>query len=252
MIEAALGPELLLLLFFTGMAAGTLDAVAGGGGLITLPVLLSTGLGPTEALATNKLQGSFGTFSASLYFLRRGAVQLLNMPFLIGCTFLGSVSGTLLVQYLDPAFLDRAVPLLLILTAVYFWFGPSISNQERQQQMGSGAFALSIGFTLGFYDGFFGPGTGTFFTLGFVALQGFSIIKATAHTKVLNFTSNIASLLFFAAGGYVAWGLGMTMAAGQVVGGRIGARLVVNRGTRLVRPLIVIVSIAISVKLLFF
>lgn len=250
MNEIALGADLLLLLFFTGMAAGTLDAMAGGGGLITLPVLLYTGLAPTEALATNKLQGSFGTFSASLYFLRQGAVKLSGIPVLIGCTFVGSVLGTLLVQYLDTGFLNRAVPVLLILTALYFWFGPSISHQERQRRIGEIPFALLVGFTVGFYDGFFGPGAGTFFTLGFVALQGFSIIKATAHTKILNFSSNIASLIFFAAGGYVVWSLGLVMASGQLIGGRLGARLVINQGTRLVRPLIVIVSMTISLKLL--
>ena len=215
-----------------------------------MPVLLFAGLPPTEALATNKLQGSFGTFSASLYFLRHRAVRLSDIPFLIICTFIGSMSGTLLVQHLNTDLLNRMVPVLLILTALYFWFGPGISPLDREQRISRAAFALLIGFTVGFYDGFFGPGAGTFFTLGFVALQGFNIIKATAHTKILNFTSNIASLIFFAAGGYVAWSLGLIMAAGQLIGGRLGAKLVIRSGTRLLRPLIVIVSLVISVKLL--
>jgi uncharacterized protein len=248
--ELSLGYDLLLLLFATGMLAGGLDAVAGGGGLLTLPVLLAVGLPPAEALATNKLQGSFGTFSSSLYFIRHGLVNPRNILAPIALTFAGSTSGTLLVQYLDSAFLTSIMPLFLIMTALYFWFGPSIREEEKKQRIGRGLFALTVGFTIGFYDGFFGPGAGTFFTLGFVTLLGFNLIQATAHTKVLNFTSNIASLMLFAAGGQVVWELGLVMAVGQLIGGRIGAHQVHRRGSRLIRPLIVGVCILISLKLL--
>lgn len=250
MNELTLGHDLLLLLFATGMLAGGLDAVAGGGGLLTLPVLLAVGLAPAEALATNKLQGAFGTFSSSLYFIRHGLLDPRSLLLPIALTFTGSAAGTLLVQHLDSAFLTRIMPLFLILTALYFWFGPVIREEEKKQYIGQSLFAVTIGFTVGFYDGFFGPGAGTFFTLGFVMLLGFSLIRATAHAKILNFTSNIASLLFFAAGGHVAWELGLVMAVGQLIGGRIGAHQVHRRGARMIRPLIVIVCILISLKLL--
>ncbi|MCB1760711.1 MAG: TSUP family transporter [Gammaproteobacteria bacterium] len=250
MSELALGLELLLLLFMTGLCAGALDAVAGGGGLITLPVLLAVGIAPTEALATNKLQGSFGTFSSSLYFVRRGLVNLPRIAPLIALTFIGSAGGTLLVQRIDSAFLTRFMPLLLIATALYFWFGPALRDTSRRERVGALMFGVLVGCGVGFYDGFFGPGAGTFFTFGFVFLLGLNLIEATAHTKVLNFTSNIASLIFFALAGKVIWGVGLTMAAGQLIGGRLGAHLVHSRGTRLVRPAVVVVSLTISLKLL--
>ena len=154
------------------------------------------------------------------------------------------------MQRIDPEFLTRVMPLLLIATAFYFWFGPSLRGQEQRQRIGYALFALLIGFSVGFYDGFFGPGAGTFFTLGCVVLLGLNLVQATAHTKVLNFTSNFASLLFFALAGQVVWSLGLIMATGQLIGGRLGARLVHRKGTRLVRPAVVIVSLLISVKLL--
>ncbi len=250
MSDPSIGLELMALLFATGLLAGMVDAVAGGGGLIALPVLLATGLAPTEALATNKLQGSAGTLSASIYFIRRGLVRPREIAFLIACTFTGSAAGTLLVQHLSSQLLTRLIPLLLILMALYFWFGPPIREQGSRQRIPLAAFALLIGFGVGFYDGFFGPGAGTFFAFGFVVLLGQDLVRATAHTKTLNLASNLASLLFFAVGGHVLWGIGLTMATGQFIGAHLGARMVLRRGARLIRPLIVVVSILISLKLL--
>lgn len=166
------------------------------------------------------------------------------------CTFLGAVAGTILIQQLDAGFLATLMPVLLISIALYFMFSPSISDEEKKQRIGSTGFGLLIGSSVGFYDGFFGPGTGTFFTLAYVALAGYGMAKATAHTKVLNFTSNLASLLFFAFGGHIVWMAGMVMALGQLIGGRLGAKLVLSKGTRLIKPLIVTVTLVLSIKLL--
>jgi hypothetical protein len=250
MIEFSLTPDVLLMLFCTGLIAGMVDAIAGGGGLITLPVLLAVGLGPTEALATNKLQGSFGTLSSSLYFIRRNMVKPREIAFLIGCTFVGSALGTLLVRHLNTELLTRVIPILLIITALYFWFGPRLREEGKGPRTGTAVFAMTVGVGVGFYDGFFGPGAGSFFAVGFVGLLGFNLVQATAHTKVLNFTSNFASLLVFALAGHCVWSVGLVMAAGQLIGARTGARLVIRKGGRIIRPLIVIVSLLISLKLL--
>ncbi|HEY5717955.1 MAG TPA: TSUP family transporter [Motiliproteus sp.] len=249
-MEIHLTLELLVLLFAAGLLAGGIDAIAGGGGMIALPMLLFAGLSPAQALATNKLQGSFGTLSASWYFIRRGLVDLRRIRLMILCTFCGAALGTLLVQRLDASLLTALIPLLLILIALYFLFSPQVGEEDVRQRIGEGSFALGIGTGVGFYDGFFGPGTGSFFAIAFVSLLGFGLTKATAHTKVLNLTSNLASLLFFIAGGQVVWTLGLVMAAGQLFGARLGASLVVLKGARLIRPLVVTICILLSLKLL--
>ncbi len=242
--------ELCALLVFVGAAAGFIDAIAGGGGLLTLPVLMATGLSPIQALATNKLQGSFGTLTATANFVHKGELRLGALLPAIVCTFIGSAAGTVAVQVLETELLSRLVPILLIAFSLYFLFSPRIGDRDAHRRMGDWPFALLIGSTVGFYDGFFGPGTGSFFAVAFVALLGHNLRRATAHTKMLNFTSNIASLLFFAAAGHVVWVLGLSMGIGQIGGGWAGSHMVVRHGTRLIRPLLVTVSLAISLKLL--
>ncbi|RNE91496.1 TSUP family transporter [Marichromatium sp. AB31] len=233
------------------LAAGFVDAVAGGGGLITIPALLWAGLGPVEALATNKAQAVFGSATATIHFIRRGAIALRETLPAVLLTFLGAAAGAVLVQHIDAAALEHAIPLLLIGFALYFWFSPRVSDIDSHQRIGHGAFALTIGLGVGFYDGVFGPGTGTFFAIAYVSLLGYNLRRATAHTKLLNFTSNLAALLLFVSGGHVLWQIALVMAGGQLVGAWIGAHLVLRHGAALVRPILVVVSIAISARLLW-
>lgn len=243
--------ELDAILFAIALLAGLIDAIAGGGGLLTVPALLWSGLGPVEALATNKLQASFGSSTATFAFLRQGALDLRRSGLAVACTFLGASAGALLVQHLHPELLQRVIPVLLAGSAVYFLFSPRVADVDSHRRIGDGAFALTIGTTVGFYDGFFGPGTGTFFAAAFILLLGYNLRRATAHTKLLNFTSNIASLGWFVLGGYVAWKTGLVMALGQLIGAWTGSHLVLRHGGRVVRPLLVVISLAIAVKLLF-
>jgi uncharacterized membrane protein YfcA len=242
--------ELAPLLFALALLAGLIDAIAGGGGLITVPALLWAGLPPVAALATNKAQAVWGSLAATLHFVREGAIDLRRAGFMVLCTFVGSALGALLVQHLGSELLARLVPLLLIGFALYFLFSPRISDLDSTQRISLPTFALTIGVGVGFYDGFFGPGTGTFFAMGFVALLGFGMRRATAHAKLLNLTSNLAALLLFLLGGHVVWSLALIMAGGQLAGGWLGAHLVIKHGARLVRPLLVVASLVISLKLL--
>ena len=241
--------EILALLFLAGIASGFVDSVAGGGGLISLPALLMAGLPPVAALATSKAQAMFGSFTAMLRYAKMGHVNMRDMKLPIVFTFLGSVSGTLLVQVLDPNLMMQVIPFLLIAAALYFAFGPKIGDIDRHHLMQQTPFYILFGLSLGFYDGFFGPGTGSLWALAFVAVLGFNMLKATAHTKVVNFTSNFASFLFFAFAGYVIWMPALVMAAGQLIGARLGANLAMKHGTRLIKPLLVVVSLVITTKL---
>lgn len=246
----ALSPTVLVVLFLVALLAGFIDSIAGGGGLLTLPALLAAGLSPAQALGTNKLQSVGGSFSASLYFVRRKVVNLSEQKLAIACTFFGAVAGTLLIQHLDPGFLRKLLPLLIIGIGVYFLITPSVGNSESTRRLSFVPFALIAGGGVGFYDGFFGPGAGSFYALAFVMLWGLNLAKATAHAKVLNFTSNVASLLFFIIGGKVVWAVGLVMLIGQVIGARLGASLVLSRGQKLIRPMIILVSLIMSIKLL--
>jgi hypothetical protein len=246
----AIGLETLLLLVLIAAVAGMIDSIAGGGGLLALPALLWAGLPPIQALATNKLQGTFGTLTASWNFVRRGEIDLARLKVPILLTFIGSAAGTQAVRHLGSERLEDIVPLLLIGFALYFLFSPRIGNEDARHRIGHGMFGLLIGFSIGFYDGFFGPGTGTFFAAAFVVLLGYNLRRATAGTKVLNFTSNIASLIFFAMAGEVVWQIGLPMGIAQMAGAWVGSHLVIRHGTALIRPLLVIVSLAISLRLL--
>ena len=243
--------ELLALLFSVATFAGFIDAIAGGGGLLTIPALLATGMPPAIALGTNKLQACGGSFSASLYFIRKKAVNLREILLLIALTFLGAAIGSILVQRIDVQALKVFLPFLVFAIGLYFLFAPSIGDDDKKQRIGYPLFAVLVGATIGFYDGVFGAAAGSFYTLSFVLLLGFNLTKAVAHAKVLNFTSNLASLIFFILGGAVIWQVGIVMMIGQFIGGTLGARMVVTKGKRLIRPMLVTISFLMVAKMLY-
>lgn len=241
----------LPLIFGTGLVAGFVDSIAGGGGLITLPVLLSLGFDPQHALGTNKLQATFGSGSASWHYARARTVRLVECRGGFVFSFMGAALGTLLVQQLDPTLLRRGIPIVLLVIAVYTMFNPKLGDRDIHPRMTPGRFAVVFGLLIGFYDGFMGPGTGTFWTMAFLLGLGFNMTRATGHTKVMNFASNLSSLLCFLLAGQVYFAAGLTMGAGQLIGAKIGSSMVVSKGTRFIRPIFVSVVVAITLKLLY-
>lgn len=245
-----LEPLSYLLLFAAGLVAGVVDAIAGGGGLITLPALLGLGLPVPLALGTNKLGSVFGTASATWSFARRGAVNLRECTTGALYTAAGAGAGVLAVRRIDPELLARFVPWLLAVILLYLVFRPQLGETDRHHRMEQPAFYALFGLTLGFYDGFFGPGAGSCWTIAFVMVLGHNFLKAAAHTKVMNLASNAAALAFFAAAGAVLLLPGLALGAGQLFGARLGAQLAMTRGARFVRPIFLVMASLTVAKLL--
>ncbi len=243
--------EIFLILFFVACFAGFLDAIAGGGGLITIPALFMSGLPPAMVLGTNKLQSCAGSFFASLYFYRSGMIELRYFRLIIIMSFLGGVIGAILVQIIHTDILKNLLPFLTFLIGLYFLFTPSLGQQTSQRRISYTAFAFSVSLTIGFYDGLFGAASGSMYCLAFITLLGFSISKATAYAKVLNFASNFASLCCFLIGGEVYLPFGFTMLLGQSIGARLGAKLVVTRGQTFIRPLVITMSFLLTFKIVY-
>jgi len=246
-----ISPLLLPVLFLTGAVAGLIDAIAGGGGLITIPVLLGIGLPPQYALGTNKLQATFGSASAMAHFVRAGTVDLRDAAAGVFWTAVGAVLGSYTVQQIDPGFLKRCIPFLLLLILCYTVFTPKLGAEEVRPRMTKGLFYACFGLLLGFYDGFLGPGTGSFWVIAIMLGLGFDMRKGTGYTKLFNFVSNIVSLVVFIAGGHVLFWAGLVMGVGQAVGARIGARLVIKNGTGFIRPVFICSVLAVTAKLFY-
>jgi len=241
----------LLLLFCAGLSAGFIDSIAGGGGLISVPALLWAGLPPQIALGTNKFQSSCGTIMAVRRYARAGLVNWRDMRVAIGVTFGAAVFGTLSVTLVSNEVLKKIVPWMLLAVAAYTLLSPRLGHHARSARLAPVPFALLGGSALGFYDGFFGPGAGSFWTIACITLLGLELTRATAYTKVVNLASNLASLLVFALAARVRYDVGAVMIAGQLIGARLGAGLVVRHGAPFIRVVFLAVVFAMVVKLLW-
>jgi uncharacterized protein len=238
-------------LFATGLIAGLIDSIAGGGGLITVPVLLGIGLPPQFALGTNKLQSSFGSGSAMAHFAQAGTVRKWESFGGAVFTALGAALGSYTVQQISPGFLKGIIPYLLLTIVCYTLLMPRLGFEDIHPRMPVSFFYPLFGMLLGFYDGFFGPGTGSFWVVALMLGLGYNMTRATGYTKVMNFTSNIVSLIFFIAGGHVCYVAGFTMGAGQALGARVGSRLVLVRGVAFIRPVFITMVLAVTAKLFY-
>ncbi len=238
----------LLLLIVAAFGAGTVDAIAGGGGLITVPALLAIGLPTHTALGTNKGQSVWGSGAAAVTFWRAGRLDLRKARLTFPLALVGATGGALAVLAVPSGALRPVVIVLLIAATVLLLVKKPEAGAPPPPRARL-AIAAALALVIGAYDGFFGPGTGTFLIVGFVALCGDAPTAATADAKVVNFASNLASITIFALRGEVMWRIALPMAAAQLCGGVLGARLAVRGGARLVRGMVVAVSLALVVKL---
>lgn len=250
MIDFGVAPLTVVLLACASFVAGFVDAIAGGGGLIALPALLLAGLSPLQALATNKVQGTIGVSAAVFAFARAGAIERAHLAPLFVSALIGGVAGAMVARFLPLELIRLVIPFFLIAIALYMLLAPKLGEESRHARLSVPGFALSFGLGIGFYDGIFGPGTGTFFYIALIVMAGFSVVSAVAHTKLMNFGSNVGALAFFLLSGAALVPLGVVMGLSSACGAYLGARASLKFGARLIRPLVVGVALIMALRLM--
>ena len=241
--------SILIPLLAAGFLAAFVDAMAGGGGLISLPALLIAGMPPTLALGTNKAASTIGTVASTATFIRAGKLNLRLVRKQIPFTLVGAVVGVITVQYLSPDILKPLIIILLIAVTIFTllkknWGAASTYSKPRKRIL---VLALFFALGLGFYDGFFGPGVGSFLIFCFLSM-GFDFVEASANAKALNLTSNVASLVTFAVLGQVDYRYGIPMGIVMIAGARLGAKLAVKKGATFIKPLFIIMTLILIIK----
>ena len=239
--------EILTFLFCVGVVAGFLDTLVGGGGLLAVPALLLSGIPPIYVLGTNKFQGSMGTGIATFLLFKKKKLDWNSVKNLMFASFIGSIVGGVIIQFFDTQFLSFVIPIVLVFIAIYFIISPkpkSITSNPKPNKK----FELYAVPVVGFYDGMFGPGAGSFFAMTGVMIKKLEIIQATILAKPLNFASNIAGFIVFFSFGHIAFLIGLLMMMGQMIGAFFGTHYLLKANPLIIRLLIVIISISMLIK----
>ncbi|HET8982565.1 MAG TPA: TSUP family transporter [Pedococcus sp.] len=248
-------PELSTLLFMglAAFAAGWIDAVVGGGGLIQLPALLLgfPGAAPAQLLATNKLASIFGTATSSLTYVRRVRPDLRTALPMAGVAFVGAIGGALIGLHIPKSAFNPIILVMLIVVGAYTVARPRMGHETALRFDGHRhtLVAMLTGFCIGVYDGALGPGTGSFLVFALVGLMGYAFLEASAKAKIANFATNLGALVVFIPGGHVMWKVGAVMAAMNLAGGYTGARTAVAKGSAFVRVVFIIVLVAFIIRI---
>lgn len=251
-LPAGLGWEGLALLALVALAAGWVDAVVGGGGLLQLPALLLVpGILPVQALATNKLASIFGTATSSLTYYRRIGPDLRTALPMAAAAGLGSLGGAALATLLPAAVFTPVIVVALLAVAAFTAARPALGAQTRLRLSGHRHYgsAIGLGTMIGAYDGLLGPGTGTFLVISLVGVLGYSFLEASAKAKIVNVATNAAALIVFVPHGAVLWGVGLVLALANMAGGYLGSRTAIARGAGFVRVAFLVVVTVLVVKL---
>jgi uncharacterized membrane protein YfcA len=245
---SGLSTEFFTFLFFISVLAGFLDTLAGGGGLITLPALILSGVPPLAALGTNKLQGSMGTATATYLMLKNKKIHWRDIKPLMLSAFVGAVFGATIVQFINTDILSFVIPAVLVSITVYFLVSPKPGHKDGSPSLSERKYKYGVIPVIGGYDGMFGPGTGSFFAVAGMSCRGHNLLLSTATAKPLNFSTNIASLIIFVAAGQVVWLVGGLMMVGQAIGARIGSHYLFKINPAHLRKLVVIMCSGMLVK----
>lgn len=243
--------DIWVLLSLAALLAGFIDAIAGGGGLLTIPALLFAGMPPHFALGTNKLAATFGSFTASVTFYRNKLFFPQYWGWAMVCTALGAVAGTVAAYNINSDVLEKALPAVVLCTAVYTLF-TRLKEQPHNSEVSpaTNGFKQAVqGTGLGFYDGIAGPGTGAFWTLSTLKLHKLNLLFSSGVARTMNFISNAVSLVTFIILGQVNWLVGLSMGLCIMAGAHLGAHSAIRFGANLIRPVFIIGVSAMAIKL---
>lgn len=242
----------IVLILVAGFAAGWVDAVVGGGGLIQLPALLMVpGITPVQALATNKMGSIFGTTTSAVTYFRRARPDLKTAVPMALIALVGSFGGAILAASLPASVFKPIIIVALVAVAVFTAFRPTIGTLTKLRYTGHRHYgtAGAIGLVIGFYDGLIGPGTGSFLIIAMVTLLGYSFLGASAKAKIVNMATNLGALTFFLPNGSLLWGIGLILGGANMAGGYVGSRMAITQGSRFIRVVFLVVVGALIVKL---
>jgi uncharacterized protein len=242
-----------LFLVIAGFIAAFVDSIAGGGGIISLPALLMVGVPPHLALGTNKFASTAASLTSSCQYAHSAKVDFKLVKYLIPFTLIGAFWGAHTVLKVDQRVLGVMVLVLVFGVGIYSLFSKKIGQGENNYTISPKliAWGVLLAFGLGFYDGFFGPGTGSFLMFGFITIYGMDFIHASGNARVLNFASNIAALITFILLGQVNYALGIPFMIAMIAGAALGSKMALNKGVKLVKPIFIIMSLAVAGKLLY-
>lgn len=242
----------LLLICLASFFAALVDAIVGGGGLITIPALLATGMPTYLALGTNKFASSFGSLSSTLAFLKGGEVNTKLMKYLLPFSLIGSAIGVWVVLRVDPEFLRALIIVLVLGIGLYTLFHKELGLKNNHVKLTKKSISIGMLMALGigFYNGFFGPGTGSFLIFALIAIFGFDFKKASANAKMLNLTGNAIASVLFLINGEVTFYYAIPMAISMMIGGQVGAKLALTKGSKFIKPVFVVASFSLVIKMI--
>jgi uncharacterized membrane protein YfcA len=243
----------IIFLCTAGFFASLVDSIAGGGGIISVPAFLIAGIPPHIALGTNKFSSSCGSFTSSLKFTQSNKVDFKLLKFLIPFSLVGALLGVSAVLIISTGYLTNIVLVLLLSIGVFSLFSKAVGLEDKFKGFNRKNIALGIllALVMGFYDGFFGPGAGSILIFGMIGIFGFDFVRAGGNAKVLNFVSNITSLVIFAFHFQINYIYGIPVAIAMILGARVGVRLAINKGAKLIKPIFVAMSLAAAIKMLY-
>ena len=243
----------VIFLCVVGFLAAFVDSIAGGGGLISVPAYFMIGFPPHFTLGTNKFSATCGSLVSTLKFAKSGKTDNNILKVLLPFSLLGAAAGVYVVLLVDSAVLKPVVLVMILGVGLYSFFAKSVGLEDNFT--GTTKKTLTIGaifaFVMGFYDGFFGPGAGSFIIFGLIKLYGFDFVRASGNAKAMNFVSNITSLIMFAIGGKIHYIMGIPMAIFMVFGASVGSKLAISKGAKIIRPIFIIMSLGVAAKMVY-